>query len=92
MSTPETAKLPSLRLSSFTAGWRRSHPCVFTERELLTVLEDPRGPETTLNSLTDEELAIVLDALYRNLDTSMPEPDAIFWYQTGVEESRRRDV
>lgn len=63
-----------------------------TERELFTVLNDPRGPEVILSILPSEELTSLLDALFRNLDTPMPEPEAIFWYRMGVEESRRRDV
>ena len=63
-----------------------------TERELVTLLKDPRGPEVILSILPKEELTSLLDALFRNLDTPMPEPDAVFWYRMGVEESRRRDV
>jgi hypothetical protein len=61
-----------------------------TDPELFTIISDPRGPEVTTSSLSDVELARLLDALYRNLDTSRPEPCAIFWYETGVEESLRR--
>ncbi|MEW1943671.1 hypothetical protein AB0299_21785 [Pseudarthrobacter sp. NPDC080037] len=65
---------------------------VMTERELFTILSDSRGPEMILSSLTIEKLSELLDALYRNLDTPMPVPDAIFWYEMGVEESHRRNL
>jgi hypothetical protein len=42
-------------------------------------MNDPRGPEVITAGLSDEELATLLDALYRNLDTLRPEPCAIFW-------------
>jgi hypothetical protein len=58
--------------------------------ELFRMIRDPRGPETTISSLSDVELARLLDALYRNLDTPRPEPTAIFWYDIGVGESLRR--
>lgn len=62
-----------------------------TNDQLLRVLSDVRGPEVVIAGMSDEELAGLLDALYRNLDTFAPEPSAIFWYETGAEESRRRD-
>jgi hypothetical protein len=61
-----------------------------TEPQLFRVINDPRGPEAIISGLSDEELAGLLDALYRNLDTLRPEPCAIFWYEIGVEESLRR--
>lgn len=53
-------------------------------------LNDPRGPEDVLPTLTAEELANLLDALYQNLDTPEPEFGAQAWYEMGVEESCRR--
>jgi hypothetical protein len=53
-------------------------------------LNDPRGPEEVLPSLTAEELANLLDALYQNLDTPEPEFGAEAWYGMAVEESCRR--
>ena len=53
-------------------------------------LNDPRGPEEVLPSLTAEELANLLDALYQNLDTPEPEFGAEAWYEMAVEESCRR--
>jgi hypothetical protein len=61
-----------------------------TDPRLFRIISDPRGPEVTTSSLSDEELAGLLDALYRNLDTPSPEPCATFWYEAGVEESLRR--
>lgn len=58
----------------------------------LARLTDPRGPVLTLNSLSDDELLKLLDALYRNLDTSAPEPAALLWYEVGVEECRLRKL
>lgn len=57
---------------------------------LLRILSGPRGPEAAMSSMADDELARLLDALFRNLDTPAPEPSAIFWYEIGVEESLRR--
>ncbi|MFF1254467.1 hypothetical protein ACFVYC_18505 [Pseudarthrobacter sp. NPDC058329] len=61
------------------------------EPELVTILSDPRGPEETMSSLSDVDLARLLDALYAHLDTFRPEPSAIVWYEIGVQESLRRD-
>jgi hypothetical protein len=61
-----------------------------TDPELLRIIGDPRGPEVVTSSLSDEELARLLDALYRHLDTPAPDPNAIFWYDEGLEESLRR--
>ncbi len=41
-------------------------------------------------ALSNEELARLLDALYRNLDTPVPELGAVFWYEVCLEESLRR--
>jgi hypothetical protein len=61
-----------------------------TDSELLRIIGDPRGPEEVTSGLPGEELARPLDALYQNLDTPAPEPGALVWYKTGVEESLRR--
>lgn len=61
-----------------------------TDPQLFSIISDPRGPETTISSLSDDELAELLDTLYQNLDTPAPEPGAIYWYHTGVEESLHR--
>ncbi|MDR6417687.1 hypothetical protein [Pseudarthrobacter sulfonivorans] len=53
-------------------------------------MSDPRGPEEVIPGLSGEELAALLDALYRNLDTPTPHLSAEFWYDLCVEESTRR--
>ncbi len=58
--------------------------------ELPRIIGDPRGPEVVTSGLSDEDLARLLDALYRNLDSPAPEPGALFWYEAGLEESLRR--
>ena len=58
--------------------------------KLVEYLNDPRGPEEVLITMTAEELAHVLDALYQNLDTPEPEFGAETWYEMAVEESNRR--
>lgn len=60
--------------------------------QLSQVLNDPRGPEEVLATLSAEELANLLDALYQNLDTPEPEFGAQAWYELAVEESARRAV
>jgi hypothetical protein len=72
------------------AAGGKSEDVEVTEREMLRIINDARGPEITIASLSDSELTGLLDALYRHLDTSLPEPGAIFWYEIGVEESVRR--
>lgn len=60
--------------------------------ELATLLGDPRGPVITMKSMSDDELFRALDALYRNLDTSAPERDALLWYETGLDECGLRNL
>ncbi len=59
---------------------------------LRKIISDFRGPVVTVSSLSDEELAGLLDALYQNLDTHTPELAALLWYAMAVVESRRRDA
>lgn len=61
-----------------------------TDQRLFGMLWDLSGPEAVTASVSDEELAHLLDALYQNLDTPTPDPRAILWYEIGVEESYRR--
>lgn len=61
-----------------------------TDTQLFRILGDPRGPEAATAGMSDDDLAGLLDALYQNLDTSAPEPSAIYWYEIAVEESSRR--
>jgi hypothetical protein len=60
--------------------------------KLSRYLNDPRGPEEVLPTLTSGELADLLDGLYQNLDTPEPEFGAEAWYEMAVEESCRRSV
>ena len=52
-------------------------------------LNDPRGPEEILPTMTAEELAHLLDALYQNLDTPEPVFGVERWYEFAFEECRR---
>ncbi|MCU1516741.1 MAG: hypothetical protein JWQ75_1462 [Pseudarthrobacter sp.] len=58
--------------------------------QLSRFINDPRGPEDVLPTLSADELANLLDALFRNLDTPTPEFGAQVWYELAVEESGRR--
>ncbi|TLM75567.1 hypothetical protein [Pseudarthrobacter sp. NamB4] len=55
-------------------------------------LNDPRGPEEVLPTLTAAELANLLDVLYQNLDKPEPDFGAQAWYEMAVEESCRRSA
>lgn len=81
---------PTLETEQEGCGAAKSKQPTMTVPELLRIISDPRGPEVTTSSLSDKDLTGLLDALYRNLDTPAPEPCATFWYEIGVEESRRR--
>ena len=61
-----------------------------TSAKLPRIINDPRGPERILPTLTAPELAGLLDALYRHLDTPSPELGAETWYELAVEEAVRR--
>jgi hypothetical protein len=78
------------------AYFRAYPPCnghaAMNSSKLLQYLNDPRGPEEVLPTLTTGELVQLLDALYQNLDTPEPEFGAQVWYEMGVEESCRRTV
>ncbi|MFF1252770.1 hypothetical protein ACFVYC_09805 [Pseudarthrobacter sp. NPDC058329] len=77
-------------MTALHATQRKAEQPLMPDPELFRIIRDPRGPETTISSLSDLELARLLDALYQNLDTPRPEPTAIFWYETGVGESLSR--
>ena len=49
-------------------------------------------PEETLSAASTEELCIIVDALYRNLDTPKPVLGAQDWYDLAVEELGRRSA
>ena len=61
-----------------------------TESQLRRIISDPKGPDGVTSSLSNEELAQVLDALYRRLDTPAPELGSLYWYEACFEESLRR--
>lgn len=64
------------------------HPT--SDAQLRRIISDPRGPDAVASSLSNEELAQVLDALYRSLDTPVPELGIVYWYEACLEESLRR--
>jgi hypothetical protein len=63
-----------------------------TPLQLSHLINDPRGPEMVLPSLTAQELSNLIDALYRNLDTPAPVLEAETWYELAVEEDLRRST
>jgi hypothetical protein len=58
--------------------------------QVARIINDPRGPEEVIPNLSPADLARLVDAPYRNLDTPSPELGADLWYQLCVEESDRR--
>lgn len=68
----------------------RSHRSGLSTLKLPRILNDPRGPEAILPTLTAQELTHLIDALFRNLDTRSPEFDAETWYELAVQEEVRR--
>jgi hypothetical protein len=63
-----------------------------TPQQLTHFINDPRGPEMVLPTLTVQELSELIDALYRNLDTPLPALEAETWYDLAVEEDLRRST
>jgi hypothetical protein len=61
-----------------------------SDSQLQRIIKDPRGLDAVTASLSNEELARLLDALYRSLDTPVPELGAVIWYEACLEESLRR--
>jgi hypothetical protein len=61
-----------------------------SDPQLHRFIDDPRGSDAVISSLSNEGLARLLDALYRNLDTAVPEIGPVFWYEACLEESLRR--
>ena len=61
-----------------------------SDPQLHRIIDDPRVPDAVIRSLSNDELARLLDALYQNLDTPVPELGAVFWYEACLEESLRR--
>ena len=63
-----------------------------TSAKFPRIINDPRGPERILPTLTAQDLAGLLDALYRDLDTPSPELGTETWYELAVEEAVRRQA
>ncbi len=63
-----------------------------TPLQLAHLINDPRGPEMVLPTLTAQELSKLIDALYRNLDKASPALEADSWYELAVEEDLRRST
>jgi hypothetical protein len=61
-----------------------------TPLQLAHLINDPRGPEMVLPTLTAQDLSNLIDALYRNLDTPSPALEAESWYELAVQEDLRR--
>ena len=55
------------------------------DAQFLRIFSDPRGLEVAMDSMADDDLAAVLNALYRNLDTYAPELYAILGHEKGAE-------
>lgn len=52
-------------------------------------MRDPKGPDAFISSLSNEKLAQMLDALYRRLDTPVPELGTVYWYEACLDLSLR---
>ena len=63
-----------------------------TPLQLSHLINDPRGPEMVLPTLTAQELSKLINALYQNLDTPSPVLEAETWYELAVEEDLRRST
>lgn len=60
--------------------------------QLAHFMKHSTDPETTLAAASTEELSIIVDALYRNLDTPTPVFGAQDWYDLATEELERRSA
>lgn len=58
--------------------------------QLAHFLKLSADPEATLTAASTDELGIIVDALYRNLDTPKPVFGAQDWYDLATEELARR--
>ncbi|MBT2556111.1 hypothetical protein [Arthrobacter sp. ISL-5] len=58
--------------------------------QLARFLKLSADPEATLTAASTDELGIIVDALYRNLDTPKPVFGAQDWYDLATEELARR--
>ena len=60
--------------------------------QLAHFMKSSGDPEETLTAATTDELGIIADALYRNLDTPKPVFGAQDWYDLAIEELARRSA
>jgi hypothetical protein len=58
--------------------------------QLAHFMRQTADPEETLTAASTDELGIIVDALYRNLDTLNPVIGAQDWYDLATEELARR--
>jgi hypothetical protein len=58
--------------------------------QLAHFMKHSTDPETTLGAASTDELGIIVDALYRNLDTPTPVFGAQDWYDLATEELEKR--
>jgi hypothetical protein len=85
-------------LNTFRGSHREQYPLqsprpryrTMTPLQLAQLINDPRGPEMVLPTLTAQDLSNLIDALYRNLDTPSPALEAESWYELAVQEDLRR--
>ena len=63
---------------------------VMNRSQLAHFMKHSTDPEVTLISASTDELSIIVDALYRNLDTPTPVFGAQDWYDLATEELARR--
>lgn len=60
--------------------------------QLVHFMRNSGDPEATVTAASTEELGLIADALYRNLDTPNPVLGAQDWYDLAVEELGRRST
>jgi hypothetical protein len=63
---------------------------IMNRSQLAHFMKHSTDPETTITAASTEELSIIVDALYRNLDTPTPVFGAQDWYDLATEELARR--
>lgn len=63
---------------------------IMNRSQLAHFMKHTTDPETTLSAASTDELGIIVDALYRNLDTPTPVFGAQDWYDLATEELARR--
>ena len=65
---------------------------IMNRSQLAHFMNHSTDPETTLMAATTDELGLLVDALYRNLDTPTPVYGAQDWYDLATEELARRSA